>query len=195
MLATYIKNSKNVHQANPHFRMCLKERMKCILHTHPSTPHIQVTHMTSFTPLLIIVHYHYGNPLQGSCLENPRDEEPGGLPSMGSLRVRHDWATSLSLFPFMHWRRKRQPTPVFLPGESQGRRAWWAAVYGVATVGHDWTTSLFTFMHWRRTWQPTPGFLPGESQGRGTWWAAISGVAQSQTRLKWLSSITIPLAR
>ena len=29
--------------------------------------------------------------------------------------------TSLSLFPFMHWRRKWQPTPVFLPGESQGR--------------------------------------------------------------------------
>ena len=29
--------------------------------------------------------------------------------------------TSLSLFTFMHWRRKWQPTPVFLPGESQGR--------------------------------------------------------------------------
>ena len=42
---------------------------------------------------------------------------------MGSLRVRHDWATSLSLFIFMHWRRKWQPTPVFLPGESQGRRS------------------------------------------------------------------------
>ena len=32
----------------------------------------------------------------------------------------------------MHWRRKWQPTPVFLPGESQGRGAWWAAIYGVA---------------------------------------------------------------
>ena len=39
--------------------------------------------------------------------------------------------TSLSLFTFMHWRRKWQPTPVFLPGESQGRGAWWAAVSGV----------------------------------------------------------------
>ena len=29
--------------------------------------------------------------------------------------------SSLSLFTFLHWRRKRQPTPVFLPGESQGR--------------------------------------------------------------------------
>ena len=48
-------------------------------------------------------------------------EEPGRLQSMGSLRVGHDWVTSLSLFTFMHWRRKWQPTPVFLPGESQGR--------------------------------------------------------------------------
>ena len=47
--------------------------------------------------------------------------EPGRLQSMGSLRVGHDWATSLSLFTFMPWRRKWQPTPVFLPGESQGR--------------------------------------------------------------------------
>ena len=51
----------------------------------------------------------------------PWTEEPGRLPSMGSLRVGHDWATSLSLFTFTHWRRKGQPTPVFLPGESQGR--------------------------------------------------------------------------
>ena len=51
----------------------------------------------------------------------PWMEEPGGLQSLGSLRVGHDWATSLSLFTFMHWRRKWQPTPVLLPGESQGR--------------------------------------------------------------------------
>ena len=51
----------------------------------------------------------------------PWMEEPGRLQSMGSLRVGHDWATSLSLFSFMHWRRKWQPTPVFLPGESQGQ--------------------------------------------------------------------------
>ena len=46
----------------------------------------------------------------------PWTEEPGRLQSMRSLRV-----TSLSLFTFMHWRRKWQPTPMFLPGESQGR--------------------------------------------------------------------------
>ena len=53
----------------------------------------------------------------------PWAEEPGGLQSMGSRRVRHDRATSLSLFTFMHWRRQWQPTPAFLPGESQGWRS------------------------------------------------------------------------
>ena len=48
-------------------------------------------------------------------------EEPGGLQSMGLRGVGHDWATSLSLFTFLLWRRKWQPTPAFLPGESQGR--------------------------------------------------------------------------
>ena len=55
----------------------------------------------------------------------PWTEEPSGLQSMGSLRVGHDRATSLSLFTYMHWRRKWQPTPVFLPGESQ---AWLSLV-------------------------------------------------------------------
>ena len=62
----------------------------------------------------------------------PWTEEPGRLQSKGLLRVGHDWATSLSLFTFMHWRRQWQPTPVFLPGESQGQEAWLAAIYGVA---------------------------------------------------------------
>ena len=51
----------------------------------------------------------------------PWMEEAGRLQSVGSVGVGHDWATSLSLFTVMHWRRKWQPTPVFLPGESQGQ--------------------------------------------------------------------------
>ena len=43
-------------------------------------------------------------------------------------------------------------------------------------------------MHWRRKWQPTPVFLPGESQGWGSLVGAVYRVAQSQTRLKRLSS-------
>ena len=53
----------------------------------------------------------------------PWVEEPGRLQSMGSWRVGHDWATSLSLFTFIHCRRKWQPTAMFLPGESQGWRS------------------------------------------------------------------------
>ena len=51
----------------------------------------------------------------------PWMEEPSRLQSMGLIRVGHNWETSLSLFTFLHWRRQWQPTPVFLPGESQGR--------------------------------------------------------------------------
>ena len=68
-------------------------------------------------------------------------EEPGRLQSMGSLRVGHDWAISLSLFTFLHWRRKWQPTPVFLPGgripgmvEPGGLPS-----MGLPRVGHDWS--------------------------------------------------------
>ena len=62
-----------------------------------------------------------GTPLQYSCLENPMDGGAWWAIVHGLWRVGHDWASSLSLFTFMHWRRKWQPTPVFLPGESQGR--------------------------------------------------------------------------
>ena len=65
----------------------------------------------------------------------PWTEEPGRLQSMGSLRVGQDSATSLALFTFMHWRRKWQPTPVFLPGESQG----WERLVGCCLWG--WTES------------------------------------------------------
>ena len=96
------------------------------------------------TPKVYLLYYTLGEgngtPLQYSCLENPWMEEPGGLQSMGSLRVRHDWATSLSPFTFMHWRRKWQPTPVFLPGESQGQgKPGGLPSMRSHRVGHDWS--------------------------------------------------------
>ena len=66
----------------------------------------------------------------------PWTEEPGRLQSMGSLRVRHNWATSLSLFTFMHWRRKWQPLQCSCLENPRDGGAWWAAVYGVA---QSWT--------------------------------------------------------
>ena len=71
--------------------------------------------------------------------EIPWMEEPGRLQSMGSRRVRHDWVTSLSLFTFMHWRRKWQPTPVFLPGESQDGGAGGLPSMGSHRVKQSWS--------------------------------------------------------
>ena len=67
----------------------------------------------------------------------PWMEEPGGVQSMGSRRVRQNWATSLSVFTFMCWRRKWQSTPVFLPGESQG----WGSLVG-CSLGSQSRTRL-----------------------------------------------------
>ena len=69
----------------------------------------------------------------------PRTEEPGRLQSIGSLRVGHNWVTSISLFTFMYWRRKWQPTPVLawrIPGT--GEPGGLPSV-GSHRVGHDWS--------------------------------------------------------
>ena len=111
----------------------------------------------------------------------PWTEELGRLQSMGSQRVRHNWATSLSLFTFMHWRRKWQPTPVFLPGESQGRGSlvdcclWYR-------VGHDWSDLAAAAMEkematdssilaWRIPWTEELGGLQsmGSQRVRHDW--------------------------
>ena len=68
-----------------------------------------------------------GTPLQYSCLENPMDV---GAWWAAVYRVTWSW-TRLSAFTFMHWKRKWQPTPVFLPGESQG----WGSLVGCRLWG------------------------------------------------------------
>ena len=96
--------------------------------------------------ILLAIGEGNGTPLQYSCLENPMAEEAGRLQSMGSLRVGHDWATSLSLFTFMHWRRKWQPTPVFLPAESQGRGSLVGCRLWGLRVGHNWSDLAAYFL-------------------------------------------------
>ena len=121
----------------------------------------------------------------------PWMEEPGRLQSMGSLRVGHDWATSLSLFTFMHWRRKWQPTPVFLPGESQG----WESLVGCRLWGRtesDMTERLHFHFHvsekemathcsifaWRIPGMGEPGGLPSMGLHRvGHNWSDLAAVA------------------
>ena len=110
---------------------------------------------------------------------------------MGSLRVRHDWATSLSLFTFMHWRRQWHPTPVLVPGKSHG----WRSLVGCSPWGHQESNTT--------EWLPFHFSLSciGEGHGNplqcsclenprdgGAWWSAVYGVEQSRIQLKWLSS-------
>ena len=89
----------------------------------------------------------------------PWTEEPEGwrLKSMESLRVGQDWVISLSLFTFMHWRRKWQPTPGFLPGESHGRGNLVGAVYG----GHTECVSSSSKAAWVGT-EAEKHFISGQ---------------------------------
>ena len=86
----------------------------------------------------------------------------------------------------MHWRKKWQPTPVFLPGESQGL----GSLMGCRLWGR--TESDMT----EATWQQQQYLFSGEGNGTplqysclenpmdgAAWWVAVHGVAKSRTRL------------
>ena len=62
----------------------------------------------------------------------PKMEEPGGLQSMGSWRVGHDWVTSLSLFSSCIGEGNGNPLQCSCLENPRDGGAWWAAVYGVA---------------------------------------------------------------
>ena len=85
--------------------------------------------------------------------------------------VQHDWATSLSLFTFMHWRKKWQLTPVFLPGNPREGGAWWAAIYGVAKgqtqlkwLGRSSSQTIFLSLLSDRRKQTSDVFFPVSTQ-------------------------------
>ena len=89
------------------------------------TPTLCALALVPATDFIYLTWFHgegNGNSLQYSCLENPMD---GGAWQAAVHGVAKSW-TRLSNFTFMHWRRKWQPTPVFLPGESQG----WGSLVG-----------------------------------------------------------------
>ena len=169
------------------------------------------------------------SPLQCSCLGNPMDKEPGRLQSMGSPRVRLDWAAEhpfwiqtwflaltadpglwdkspkLILFLIPHY-TLREIIPCLLSSISHINWAWVAQPHQLSSVRylvliwwHRLSTNyyiwdllsffkqvhpfeqtlsltqcefiLFVEGHRKRKWQPTPVFLPGESQG----WRSLVG--------------------
>ena len=103
-----------------------------VTQTAPSLDHKAILHFQKYIRVVTYIQRRqwHSTPVL-LAWKIPWTEEPGRLQSMGSLRVGHDWVTSLSLFTFMHWRRKCQPTPVFLPGESQG----WGSLVGCRLWG------------------------------------------------------------
>ena len=116
----------------------------------------------------------------------PWTKEPRRLQSMGSRRVGHDWATSLSLFTVMHWRRRWHPIP--LP---HGQRS----LVGCSPWGQEESDPAeplhFDFsLSWigEGNGNPLQCSCLENPRDRGAWWAAVYGVAQSWAQLKWLSS-------
>ena len=125
----------------------------------------------------------------------PWTEEPGKLQSMGSRRVEYDWATSLSLFTFMHWRRKWNGNPVQCSclETPRDRGAWWAAVHGVAKSRIRLSDFTFTFpfhalekematrssvLAWRIPGTGEPGGLPSIGSHRvGHDWSDLAAAA------------------
>ena len=154
------------------------------------------THFTSVTLSLTLVFLSekematHSNTLAWKI---PWTEEPGRLQSMGSLRVEHNWVTSLSLFTFMHWRRKWQPTPVLLPGKSHGWRSLEAAVHWVAEGQTRLSDFPFTFhfhvlekematyssvLAWRIPGTAEPGGRPSMGSHRvGHHWSDLAAAA------------------
>ena len=118
-----------------------------------------------------------GNPLQYSCLENPEDR---GAWWAAVHRVTQSLSRlkRLSMHAYMHWRRKWQPTPVFLPGESQGQRSlvacclWGRTESDTAEATRQRQCRKPRFdpwigkIPWRRKWQPSSVFLPVEFHGQ-----------------------------
>ena len=88
-------------------------------------------------------------------------------------------------------RRQWQPTPVLLPGKSDGRRTWKAAVHGVAksqTRLGDFTFTFHFHAFGEGNGNPLQCSCLENPRDGGALWAAVYGVSQSWTRLKQLSS-------
>ena len=157
-----------------------------------------------------------GNPLQYSCLENPRDGRAGwaAIYGVAQSQTRMKWLSSSSssimkYIPTLEtqrvmckfsnlpwssitpWRRQWHPTPVLLPGKSHGQRS----LEGCSPWGR-WGSDTTERLHFHfslsctgeENGTPLQRSCLENSRDAGAWWAAVYGVSQSQTRLKQLSS-------
>ena len=117
----------------------------------------------------------------------PWTDEPGGLLSMGSHRVRHDWSD----FACMHAcivEGNGSPLKCSCLENPRDRGAWWAAIYGVAQSRTRLKQLCMHACIGEGNGNPLQYACLENPMDRGAWWAAICGVAQSRTWLKRLSS-------
>ena len=128
-----------------------------------------------------------GTPLQYSCLENPMDGGAWWAAVHGVAKSQTRLSDFLSLFTFMHWRRKWQPTPVFLPGESHGP----GSLVGCSPWGRkELDTTEQLHFHFSLSCigegnsNPLQCSCVENPRDGEAWWAAVYDVTQSQTRLK-----------
>ena len=92
----------------------------------------------------------------------PWMEEPGGLQSMGSLRVGDDWVTSLSVFTFHALEKAMATHSSVLAWRIPGTGEPGGLSLGSHRVGHDWSDLAAAAAAGRfriRTWITTPGQL------------------------------------
>ena len=128
---------------------------------------------------IVQLHFHFslscigegnGNPLQCSCLENPRD---GGA-----------WWAAVYGVVQSRTRLKRLGSSSSSTSSGSCNRGFCgsSAVKNLPQCKRWEFNPWVRNVPWRRAWQPTPVFLPGESHGqRGAWWATVHGVAESDT--------------
>ena len=144
----------------------------------------------------MVENYHQGTTLWVQLYVSPSKK---GLATMKQksecLSLSDNMYTKLNKPSLIFWRRQWHPTPVLLPGKSHG----WRSLVGCSPFGRqesDTTEQLhFDFSLsciGGGNGNPLQCSCLENPRDRGAWWAAIYGVAQSRTRLKRLSSSSIP---
>ena len=122
-------------------------------------------------------------------LRIPGTGEPGGLPSMESHRVGHDWSDLAAAAAVYTMEKAMTPHSSTLawkiPWMVEPSRL---QCMGSLRVGHYWATSLSLSCIGGGNGNPLQCSCLENSRNGEAWWAAVYGVAQSWTRLKWLSS-------
>ena len=114
------------------------------LWSYTAIPAMQLELPVLYSSFLLTIYFAHGSVYRRRRRWHPTPvllpgESHGRRSLVGCSPWGHDWATSLSLFTFMHWRRKWQPTPVFawrIPGREEPGGL---PSLGSHRVGHDWS--------------------------------------------------------